>query len=507
MRRPAIAACLLAALATTRPVHATWSILLVDVTTGAVAVGSATCLTRFDLRRATPVVLVGRGVAVAQARVEPTGALRRLIRDELAKGTAPASILAKLAARDPIHRYRQYGIADTLGRVAAFSGGSIGRFAGHRTGRVGDLVYAVQGNLLTGRSVLDAAEQAVRTTPGDLAAKLMAAMEAAARQGGDGRCSCSVGNPTACGSPPRSFRKSAHAAFMIVARQGDRDGGCDAGGCANGGYFFLAEVADARATDPDPVLTLRRAYDAWRAGRDGRPDHLRSEVLLSNATLPADGRTGGFALVVLRDHRGRRVVSNRYTVRATRAAGSSAAVRLGSVLSLGEGLFGFRIEAAPRAGKARLDVRVEGGGRSVLLSPRPRVRCTDDALWASAAAIPVETGGWIALVARGGAARRGRSYVVVAGVSGDRPGLRLPGGAVVPVRPDAVTGAFLEATTAGLLPGFAGRLDGTGRATATFVVPPGWTFLAGRELTLAFALLDPSDFASNAVGVRFDATR
>ena len=69
---------------------------------------------------------------------------------------------------------------------------------------IGDIVYAVQGNVLTGPAVITAAEQAIRTTPGDLAEKLMAAMEASRFFGGDGRCSCNGNSPTQCGAPPAS---------------------------------------------------------------------------------------------------------------------------------------------------------------------------------------------------------------------------------------------------------------------------------------------------------------
>ena len=52
----------------------------------------------------------------------------------------------------------------------------------------------------------------------------MAAMQAARSMGGDGRCSCSPTLPTSCGSPPPSFTKSAHIAYMMVARAGDTEG-------------------------------------------------------------------------------------------------------------------------------------------------------------------------------------------------------------------------------------------------------------------------------------------
>jgi hypothetical protein len=207
---------------------ATWSILIVDTRTGEVAVASATCLTNFDLRNGTPVILTEVGGVTAQSFVDPSGFNRTYVRDRLFEGVAPADILAGLATFDAGHQTRQYGIVDLGGpgggRAATFSGTGAGAWAGGQTGRTGDLVYAVQGNVLTGEPVVTAAVAAIQNTPGDLPAKLMAAMEAARAMGGDGRCSCDPGDPTRCGAPPPSFTKSAHIAYLLIARTGDRDG-------------------------------------------------------------------------------------------------------------------------------------------------------------------------------------------------------------------------------------------------------------------------------------------
>lgn len=207
---------------------ATWSIILIDTTTGEVAAGSATCLTGFDLRANTPVLIVGVGAATAQSFVDSLGQNRGLIRDQLLKGTHPEDIIDLLAVFDTGHQTRQYGIADTRGGVATFTGTSAGAWAGGEVGsfvgRTGEIVYAIQGNVLTGEPVVLQAVQAAIETEGDLAEKLMASMFAAYMMGGDGRCSCSGADPTGCGSPPDEFDKSAHIAYMLIARAGDTDG-------------------------------------------------------------------------------------------------------------------------------------------------------------------------------------------------------------------------------------------------------------------------------------------
>jgi len=216
---PTLAAIALSASAA----HATWSLVLIDTSTGEIALGSATCLTNFDLQASTPTLLTGIGGSTAQSFVDPSGANKTFIRDQFLFGTPPETIIDLLSEFDPGHETRQYGIADTMGGTATFTGAQAGEWAGGVTGQVGDIVYAIQGNVLTGEPVVTMAEQAVIDTPGDLAEKLMAGMEAARLMGGDGRCSCAPNDPTGCGSPPDEFEKSAHIGYMLIARAGDVD--------------------------------------------------------------------------------------------------------------------------------------------------------------------------------------------------------------------------------------------------------------------------------------------
>lgn len=204
----------------------TWSIVLIDTRTGEVALGSATCLFNFDLQANTPVLLPMVGGATAQSSVDADGTNRVFIRDALLAGVDMPQILSGLAAKEGgVHQTRQYGMGDVLGRTATFSGTSASAWAGGITGSIpqdgGDIVYAVQGNILTGPPVVQKAVDAILATDGDLAARMMAGMEAARSMGGDGRCSCSSG-PTACGSPPSTpWERTAGIAYMLIARDGD----------------------------------------------------------------------------------------------------------------------------------------------------------------------------------------------------------------------------------------------------------------------------------------------
>ena len=147
-------------LLTTASATATWSIVVVNVATGEVAVGIATCLTGFDLRPNTVVVVPGRGVAAAQSFVGPLS-LRELIRDGFLNGETASQILLALAQADNSHNLRQYGIVSLTGGEVTFTGSGAGAWAGGVVGQSGDYRYAIQGNVLTGQPVVTAAEQAL----------------------------------------------------------------------------------------------------------------------------------------------------------------------------------------------------------------------------------------------------------------------------------------------------------------------------------------------------------
>ena len=183
------------------PARATWSIVVINKRTGEVGVASATCLANFNLRRALPVVVIGRGAAAAQSAIDSSGDNRRLIWQAFRnQDLTSAEILAMLEAQDGSHSSRQYGIVSFNGDPVTFTGDNAGAAASGRTGQVGDYVWAIQGNLLTGDEVVDAAVDAFVNTNSDMSERLMAAMLAARDMGGDGRCSCLTGNATDCGA-------------------------------------------------------------------------------------------------------------------------------------------------------------------------------------------------------------------------------------------------------------------------------------------------------------------
>ncbi len=121
----------------------------------------------------------GIGVTITQAFVNQgnnTLALRLL-----ALGFAPAAVLDELMANDPDAEYRQIGVIDREGRVAAYSGS---RTRGHASHRIGD-GYIAMGNVLTGRHVVEAIADAYEAEPGEkLERRLLRAIEAGRDAGG-----------------------------------------------------------------------------------------------------------------------------------------------------------------------------------------------------------------------------------------------------------------------------------------------------------------------------------
>ncbi len=378
MRRSAIrrggwlAASLLLGLGS--PASATWSIVIADSETREVAVGTVTCLTSYDLLAIVPVVVVDRGVAAVQASGDFGGTRRPIIFQHLIDGTSPAEILSILAGVSG-HQSRQYGIADTQGRMITFTGGSTIQWAGGVTGSAGTMVYAVQGNILAGGCVVPAIEAAILNTGGDIPSRLMAGMQAARLAGGDGRCSCSPSFPTNCGCPPIMFVKAGHIGGMVVARTGDTDDPvCSASGCADGDYFMRLNVVYQSSGATDPVIQLQTAFDNWRNNHNGRPDAIHSLTHFEPARMPPTGAAQGSLEITLLDWRDEPIDFQVQSLTVTHASDSAGISAIGAVTDHGDGTLSVAISAGTAVGTDRFTVTVDDGIRPVILLPLPELR-------------------------------------------------------------------------------------------------------------------------------------
>ena len=248
---------------------ATWSIIAVDAATGRVVIASATCVAQgrfagfpaLGLMDVQAIVVPGIGVAAAQAGVDNTRRNQWLIYRQMQAGTPPNEIIDLLRA-DPNIERRQFGIADMRGRVAGFSGSRNGAASldvqGHVPGS--SIHYSVQGNILAADSVVHDAVQALLDGGPTLSDRVMAAMEAADQAGGDRRCTCE--SEPALPDVPCSD-KTSHVAYILEARASDLDGVS----FNDGDYHMYISVTDediSSTEDANPVVTLRRRYEAWK---------------------------------------------------------------------------------------------------------------------------------------------------------------------------------------------------------------------------------------------------
>lgn len=474
------------------PALATWSIVVLNHKTGEVCVATATCIPDFQIRRYVPVIRVGLGAGAAQSWVDSQAYNRGLIWDALEEGATPDRVLQRLLTVGDSPQDRQYGIVAFTGEARTFSGTNCGAAVANLTGEVGDLSYAIQGNLLVGwLPVLDA-ETALLNTPGDLATKVMAAMQAARFAGGDGRCSCSPNAPTSCGEPPASFVHSSHCATMVIARMGDIDGVCNIGsGCANGTYYMRRNW-EGGVNDIDAVEGLQERWDVWRANLQGRPDAILSEVAPKDQRLPADGLSTTLVTVRMVDVEGVPLVTGGATVTLEpRHEGADPAVP-GPVTDHGDGTYTFELTSTGTPGTGEWGIRVDDGIKPVLLwpplslevDPPAELHCGRDSLGAA-------EGGAAALRLQRPVADAGRGYQLLVSAAGTTPGTTV-GGVLVPLNADRAFGFALAGqlrTTVG--EGFLGSLDATGRAEAAFHLDPqwAWTFI-GETFHFAALLAD-----------------
>ena len=477
-------------LVTTGTASATWSIVVINLKTREVCVAAATCIPNTNLRRLLAVVRVGQGAAAAQSAIDVSGINRMDIFQGFIDELSPQEILDILAMNSG-HESRQYGIASFAGAPVTFTGNLAGLAASGVTGSVDDLVYAVQGNVLTDDAVVLAAEAALRNTVGDLSQRVMAGMEAARALGGDGRCSCDPINPTQCGAPPAGFVKSAHSSFIVIARLGDEDGVCTLSqGCANGDYY-LRRGFNGGVNDIDPIIELQNRVDIWRAGLSGIADQQLSRVQANVQELVGDGVSKAFVTVDLIDIDGVPLSAGGHTLNITPIHPGPDPAVLGPVTDLGNGSYEFELTATTNVGRSAFEIRVDdNAGSEVLLWPPLGVRVVEATDFHvshyEVSAAELSTQVRMTLTHPDGAAAVGRPYVVLASLSGSSPGTAL-GGVTVPLNQDRLL--HLTATGMAAPPvfeDFVGAFGAEGRASAKIFLGTGLgSALIGQRVDLA----------------------
>lgn len=471
------------------PALATWSIVVVDHRTGEIALFSATCVTNVDLERVLGMMRVEDGAAAIQFTGDPSVAKRQFIWNALESGDSPAQILADMQTTFGDMAVIQLGIASFTGPPVTFTGGNVWDPNAGIAGTVGDLSYAIQGNVITGDPVVLEAERALLETEGDLFTRVLSAMEASRAMGGDGRCSCSDTAPGACGSPPDMFDKSAYVGFLIVSRVGDTQGSCIAGqGCTNGEYYFHRRVAIGGPNFRDPVIRLFERARQWQQSMIGVTDQLRTEVDVDRDLLVADGVSSARVMIRLVDRDGTPLTVGGQTVTVTPEHGGADPAIVQGLVDHGDGTHSFELVSTTNDGVGEWHVRVDDGTHDVLLWP-PVVVETEPLVAFHSSANEVEAGtGADVVLTTNLSGNAGAPYRVLGSLSGTVPGTTLQG-VHVPLNPDRLYGITLGATTPRVFEGFAGTLDASGRAEATLHLDPALAtvFVGSRFDFVAFA--------------------
>lgn len=208
-----------------RPV-ATYSIVARDSVTG--EIGVAVQSHWFSVGPLVPWAEAGVGAVATQSFVDPAYGPLGLEMMRLGR-TAPEA-LTSLVAGDENEAVRQVAMIDAEGHVAAHTGRSAIYAAGHHVGAQ----YSVQANLMEKPTVWEAMAHAYESAGGDLAERLLAALEAAEGEGGD-------------------IRGRQSAAIIVVA-------------AAASEHPWADRIFDLRVEDhPDPVAELRRLVKLQRA--------------------------------------------------------------------------------------------------------------------------------------------------------------------------------------------------------------------------------------------------
>jgi len=128
-----------------------------------------------------PWAQAGAGAVATQAAANVSYGPRGL---ELMKaGYSAEAALEALLADDPDREHRQVGLVDARGGAAAHTGAACFDWAGHTVGAG----FAAQGNILAGSQVVQAIATAFSNQRGELAERLLAALQAGDTAGGDQR--------------------------------------------------------------------------------------------------------------------------------------------------------------------------------------------------------------------------------------------------------------------------------------------------------------------------------
>ncbi len=229
------------------PLVHTFSIVARDPATG--EMGVAVQSHWFSVGSIVTWAEAGVGAIATQSFVDPGYGMRGL--ELMRRGVAAPDALDQLVKADAQRDGRQVAMIDASGRVSAFTGKSAIAAAGHIVGNN----FSAQANLMANDRVWPAMAKGFESTKGDLADRMLAALEAAQAAGGD-------------------IRGRQSAAILIVK------------GKSSGRPWAGADrVFDLRVDDaPEPIVELKRLLRLQRAyGHANHGDELMTEKKVEEA--------------------------------------------------------------------------------------------------------------------------------------------------------------------------------------------------------------------------------
>ncbi|HXE90704.1 MAG TPA: DUF1028 domain-containing protein [Terriglobales bacterium] len=228
-----------------RPVS-TYSIVARDPQTG--EMGVAVQSHWFSVGQIVPWAEAGVGAVATQSFVDPS--YGKLGLELMRAGKSAPEALRGLLAADAGREVRQVAMIDAQGRVDAYTGKNDIQAAGNIVGAQ----FSVQANLMANDKVWPAMAKAYQETKGDLADRMLAALEAAQAVGGD-------------------IRGMQSAALIVVKAK-------------SSGKPWEDRIFDLRVDDSvEPLkelrrlVTLQRAYNHMNAG-DLAVEHKDNEAAL-----------------------------------------------------------------------------------------------------------------------------------------------------------------------------------------------------------------------------------
>jgi uncharacterized Ntn-hydrolase superfamily protein len=212
-----------------RPVH-TYSIVARDAATG--DLGVAVQSHAFSVGSAVSWAEAGVGAVATQSFIDPSYGPLGL--DLMRAGRSAPDTLKGLIAGDEGRDVRQVAMVDASGRAAAHTGSRCIPAAGNHVGEG----YSVQANLMDNDTIWPAMAKAFEAARGDLAERMLQALEAAQAAGGD-------------------IRGMQSAAILVVKG-------------VSSGKPWQDKIFDLRVEDsPQPLVELRRLVTLQRANNLG----------------------------------------------------------------------------------------------------------------------------------------------------------------------------------------------------------------------------------------------